>query len=121
MVAPVFILILIGILVYGIYFGTALSVTQIAAEAARASVGGLNNTERTSLAENKAEAMIRSYGFLSADRMTVVAAPQADDADVFDVAVTYDASNLPIYAFDGLLPIPPAVITRRSSIQRGGF
>jgi Flp pilus assembly protein TadG len=121
LVAPIFIVILIGITDYGLYFGTAISVSQVAAEAARASVAGLDDSERSSLAVSKAETIVASHGLLASSHLTVVAKANAGDPDVFDVEVTYDASNLPIYAFDGLLPVPPKVIERTASIQRGGF
>jgi Flp pilus assembly protein TadG len=121
LVAPIFVFTLIGILIYGLYFGTALSVTQVAAEAARASIAGMDDTERTTLATSKATALVASNGLLSPERLTVTAARNAADANVFDVQISYDASNLPIYAFASLVPTPPAVITRTSSIQRGGF
>jgi Flp pilus assembly protein TadG len=41
-IAPVFILMIVGMLAYGIYFGAANSVQQIAADAARTSIAGLN-------------------------------------------------------------------------------
>jgi Flp pilus assembly protein TadG len=120
-VAPIFIITLIGILIYGLYFGTALSVSQVAAEAARASVAGMDAAERASLATSKANAMAASSGLLEAERMTVTATVNASDAKVFDVEVTYDASDLPIYAFSNLVPTPSPMITRTASIQRGGF
>jgi Flp pilus assembly protein TadG len=121
LVAPIFIVVLIGITVYGLYFGTAISVSQVAAEAARASVAGLDDSERSSLAVSKAETIVASHGLLTSSHLTVTAKANAGDPEVFDVEVTYDASNLPIYAFDGLLPVPPKVIARSASIQRGGF
>jgi Flp pilus assembly protein TadG len=120
-VAPIFIMTLVGILIYGLYFGTALSVSQVAAEAARASIAGLDASERATLATSKANAIVASHGLLSAERMTVSAHVNSSNSQVFDVEVSYDASNLPIYAFASLVPTPPTVITRISSVQRGGF
>jgi len=120
-VAPIFILIVVGILVYGIYFGTALSVSQIAAESARASVAGLDNAERQQLALQRADYMVESNGFLSPDRMSIVAAPDPEQAKTFVVQITYDASEMPIFAFSGFIPTPSPTITRTSAIQRGGF
>jgi len=120
-VAPIFIMTLVGILIYGLYFGTALSVSHVAAEAARASVAGMDAAERASLATSKATSIAASGGLLSAERMTVTAHVNASDSKVFDVQVSYDASDLPIYAFADLVPTPPSLITRTSSVQRGGY
>ena len=49
-VVPVFLLIVLGILTYGIYLGSVHSVEQLAADAARASVAGLSDSERTQIA-----------------------------------------------------------------------
>lgn len=46
LVAPVLLLLLFGIIGYGYILGVYHGVQQIAAEAARASVSGLNDTER---------------------------------------------------------------------------
>ena len=51
LVAPVFLAMLLGILVYGLYFGLSHSVEQLAAQAARVSVAGLDDQERETLAE----------------------------------------------------------------------
>ena len=49
-VAPLFLLIVLGLLVYGIYLGSVHSVEQLAADAARASVAGLSDSERIQIA-----------------------------------------------------------------------
>lgn len=121
LVAPLFILILAGIAVYGLYFGAALGVSQVAAEAARASVAGITPQERSTLATQRARSVIDSYAFLDPQRMQIDAAPQPGDAQLFVVRVRYDASNLPIFALSGLLPLPGSTIERTSVVQRGGY
>jgi Flp pilus assembly protein TadG len=49
MLAPLFILLLLGMVAYGIYFGASHSVQQIAADGARTAIAGLNQTERQAL------------------------------------------------------------------------
>src|SRR5689334_21418066 len=49
-VFPLFLLIILAIIGYGSYLGAAHSVAQLAADAARASVAGLSDTERASIA-----------------------------------------------------------------------
>ncbi len=51
LVLPVFLVLMLGILAYGIYFAAAHSTAQLAADAARASVAGLNDVERANLAK----------------------------------------------------------------------
>ena len=119
-VAPLFLVILLGIIVYGLYFGTALSVTQIAAESARASVAGLDDTERSDLARTRANQMIAANPLIDPDQVDIETS--ADDTiRTFIVTISYDASSLPIFGFSGLIPTPPPTIVRTSTIQRGGF
>ena len=120
-VAPLFILILGGILLYGVYFGVALSVSQVAAEAARASIAGLDDTERGQLAHTRADEMVASNPMLDAGRIDVDAASDPGNSQTFVVTINYDASNLPIFAFAGLVPSPSHTIVRTSSVRRGGF
>ena len=49
LLSPLFILLLLGMVAYGIYFGAANSIQQIAADAARTAIAGLNQTERQTL------------------------------------------------------------------------
>lgn len=122
-VAPVMLLILIGTIVYGLYFGTVHAVQQLAADSARASVAGLTDSERTQLASRHALLGAGNFFLLERSRLKVDAAPDSDDGSgsTFVVTLTYDASNLPIYAFGNLVALPPPMISRSASIRRGGF
>ena len=51
LVAPLFILMMLGMLGYGIYFGAAHSIQQLTADAARTAIAGLDEDERRSLAQ----------------------------------------------------------------------
>lgn len=121
LVMPVFLLILIGTLCYGLYFGVAHSVQQLAAEAARATVPGLNPGERTVLAQMSIDAAAPNYAMIDGNKIAVTVGVHAGNPDLFDVAVTYDASNMPIWMFEGLLPLPPKVIQRAAVVRRGGY
>lgn len=120
-VAPVFILLLLAILVFGMFFTVAQSVQQIAAEAARAAVAGLSDDEREALARDRAESEAGHYPLILADRMEVVAGAIAGDPDLFEVVITYDASHLGLDAFSRLFPVPADRIERVSVIRRGGW
>lgn len=121
LVAPILLVSLIGILTYGIYFGVANSVQQLAADAARASVAGLNDQERADIARQHVNVQSPSYVLIDVRRVTVAAEVVNGNPDQFQVAVRYDASGLPIYVFEKLVPMPPRMITRTSVIHRGGY
>lgn len=120
-VAPVFIVIMLGIMIYGMYFTVAQSVQQLAAEAARAAIGGLSDGERQTLAVARANAQVNSYPLLMAEHFSVESGADPSDPDLFEVTITYDASHLGLTAFSGLLPTPADQIVRTSIIRRGGL
>ncbi len=120
-VAPVFILLLLAILIFGMFFTVAQSVQQIAAEAARAAIGGLSDTEREELAVARAMSEVGRYPLLVPENLDVAAAMADHDPDLFEVTVVYDASHLGLAAFSGLFPVPAERIERISVIRRGGW
>ena len=122
LVLPVFLVLMLGILAYGIYFAAAHGTAQLAADAARASVAGLNDVERANLAKANVASNVSSYGvLLDASKLTVVAAPLPGDATEFRVAISYDASNLPIWSLTPFLPLPSSTILQSAVIKRGGY
>jgi|LNFM01.1.fsa_nt_gb Flp pilus assembly protein TadG len=121
LVMPVFLLILVGTLCYGLYFGAAHSVQQLAAEAARATVPGLTPVERALLAQGSVNQALPNYAMIDGAKVAVTVGVHAGNPDLFDVAVTYDASGMPIWMFEGLLPLPPKVIQRAAVVRRGGY
>lgn len=120
-VVPVFLTMLFGIIAYGIYFGAVHSTSQLAADAARASVAGLSDAERTAIATAHVHNNVPAYVLLNPERIEVTAEPLEADARQFRVSVRYDASLLPIWNFTPFLPLPERIIERTATIQRGGY
>lgn len=120
LIAPVFLLILFGVIGYGIYFGAAHSVQQLAADAARSAVAGLSGSERTALANAFLANNGGSYVLIDPELLTIEAAPSASDPDQFLVSVSYDASSLPIWNLYPPLPLPSTTISFSSTIRNGG-
>ena len=121
LVVPVFLMIALGILAYGVYFGAVHSTAQLAADAARASVAGLSDAERTEIASQNVATNSREYPLLDPAKIQVVAAPLQSDATQFRVAVRYDASALPIWGVSSLIPLPSQIIERTATVKRGGY
>ena len=119
-VAPVFILIMFGIVAYGIFFGAANSVQQLAADAARASIAGLGEDERIQLAQRFIDLNTENYPLLQSRKVRVRIAGSAADANQFNVSVEYDATQLPIWNLYVPLPLPEKTITRSATIRVGG-
>lgn len=120
-IAPVFLFLIAGMIAYGIYFGAAHSVQQAAAEAARASVAGLDNDERRELATAAVSITTRGDSLLKADHMKVEVTSNPAEPDLFQVTLSYDASHLPIWDMGPPLPLPSSMIKRTSTIRVGGL
>jgi len=121
MLAPVFILFLLGMIAYGIYFGASHSVQQIAADAARTAIAGQSATERTTIVADFIARNASDYPFIDRAKLTVNAHDSTSDGNQFDVQVSYDARNLPIWNLLPDLPLPSTTIVFRSTIRVGGI
>ncbi len=121
LIFPVFVALLFGIIIYGSYFAVVHSVQQLAAEAARSSIGGLSDSERSTLAQNYVTANASSYPLIAAKHLTVDAAPSPRDANIFVVTVDYDASGMFFNLLPHFVPAPPPNIVRTAVIPRGGY
>jgi Flp pilus assembly protein TadG len=120
LLSPVFLLILFGMIAYGIYFGASHSLQQIAADAARTAIAGLNEDERQSLVDEFVRRNVKGYPFIDPAKLSVEAADSAVDANQFVVSLRYDARDLPIWNLFSGLPLPQPVITKQTTIRVGG-
>ena len=120
-VGPLFLLIIFGMIAYGIYLGAAINVEQLAADAARASLAGLDEEERQELASEFIEVNSAEYMLIDPEYISVSVAGSAIDPNQFKVAVRYDATKLPIWNLYLPLPLPGKVIERSSVIRIGGI
>lgn len=118
--APVFILLLLTFIAYGIYLGAAHAVQQLAADASRAAIAGLNATERQSLATAYIRSSSLDGTFLDLDKLSVKVETDPSDVNQFTVALSYDASGLPIWSLYSFV-MPEHVIHRYSTIRVGGI
>lgn len=121
MLSPLFILFLMGIVAYGIYFSASNSIQQLAADAARTAIAGINSAERQQLASAFISRNAGKYPFVDTARLSVSVRDDAADPNQFVVAVRYDARNLPIWNILGDLPMPNTTISRNSTIRIGGI
>ncbi len=121
LVLPAFLAIIFGIVMFGSYLAVVHGVQQLAAEAARSSVAGLSEGERSSLANNYVTSNVGSYPLITPARLTVNAATSPSDANVFVVTVNYDASGMFFYSLPSFVPSPPTHVVRSAAIPRGGY
>ncbi len=103
-IAPLFFTILVGIIVYSIYFTVWIAVTQIASEAARAGLAGLTTAEQTSIATTRFNTGLASYAPMLSSSKASLTFPSAA-AGTFAVSVSYDFSSFGFSAIT-LVPLP---------------
>jgi Flp pilus assembly protein TadG len=113
---PLLALVLFGILGYGQYFLLAHSAQQLANDAARATVAGLSDTERRTLA---AASVARELASLPEIARYGVTTDVSEAAQLVTVRVRVDASTMPLMHM-AWLPMPPATIDRRAVMRPGG-
>jgi len=118
---PVFLLLLTGMLAYGIYFGAAHSLQQLAADAARTAIAGLDEAERDTLVTTFLDRNADAYMLIDRARLTATIGDKPDDPDFYRVTLRYDASDLPIWNLYLPLPLPSPDISYSSTIRRGGI
>lgn len=121
LVAPVLLLLFAGIAAFGICLGAANNLRQIAAEAARASVAGITDTERASLAQSTVNRSLSTGAMFRPGSVAVQVGPDPNDATVYTVTVTLDAASLGINVFSRLLPMLPNVLRSTVSVRKGGL
>ncbi len=108
---PVLIAMLAGMICYGLYFGAAHSVQQLAADAARHSIAGETLAERQTMVSTYVSTYGPSYFLVRPERLSEISAT-AQAGGRLRVRISYNATWLPIFGFSNLVPLPPATITR---------
>lgn len=119
MVAPLFIVLLLTTIAYGIYLSTAHALQQMAADAARTAVAGVSTGERIALATDFIRTVSLNDPFIKRDSLGIDVKPDPANSDRFSVTLTYDARNLPIWQLYSFA-LPDPTIRRASTIRIGG-
>ena len=119
--APVFLAMFLGMVAFGIHLAAAHSLQQIAADATRTAIAGLDLAERRALATSFVDANASSYPFIDRESLAFSVLENPDNPNQFTVSVLYDARTLPIWNLMKGLPMPPTEIRRVSTIRVGGL
>lgn len=118
---PVFLLMLTGMMAYGIYFGAAHALQQLAADAARTAIAGQNQSERDGLVAAFIENNAAAYMLINPERLDYDIGDNVDDPNQYVVRLSYDATDLPIWNLYPPLPLPSPEIVYGATIRRGGI
>lgn len=114
---PIVILLLVGVISYGMWFATANTLQQVANEAARSVLGSLSVEERQMLVDQSIDNSLLHSGLVKADDVEV---STAVDGRFFTVTLFYDNSQNALFK-QTLVPMPAAGVTRRATIELSGF
>jgi Flp pilus assembly protein TadG len=118
LIAPLMLVLVFAIIVYGSWFWMAQSLQMLASDAARVAIAGLSEDERQGLVHG----YVRSAGSgamgLDPEGIEVSV---ASDAESISVQLRYAASAHPLQAFAVMLPPPPEHIVRTAVVRTGGY
>ncbi|GBU15936.1 MULTISPECIES: TadE/TadG family type IV pilus assembly protein [Methylobacterium] len=120
-VAPVLIALFAGIVVFGLYLGAMSSLRQLAAEAARASVAGVTDAERASLARQRVDTSLAGGSLFRPGSVGVEVGADLGDPTLYVVTLSYDSTALGLGGFARLVPLPPDMMRSRVAVRRGGL
>jgi Flp pilus assembly protein TadG len=129
LVAPLFLLLVFGTMVFSLYFATFVAVIQASSEGARASIGGLTNAERNTLARAQVTALLTSYQpLLNPTRATVTTTPvTAGTTPSYRVSVSYPISDFGFGFFYSFLnsfggrATAPTTVSYSVTVANGGY
>ncbi|GLK46434.1 MULTISPECIES: TadE/TadG family type IV pilus assembly protein [Novosphingobium] len=122
LLAPALLALVFGVIVYSIYFTALIGVRQAAAEGARAAVAGLSLSERVTLAQDRAQAVIDNYGsLLGGKSQPQITAGVGDTSGTFRVEVRYDMSGSPIMKYGAFVPLPDSNVEANVTVTNGGY
>ena len=120
LVMTVLLMLLLGIVSFGLQFGTRILAVQAASEGARAAVAGLSDAERLSLATTAVAATLDRFGGLAAAR-TVSITPSGAPTSEIGVTVTIDLSRFDVARFSRLVPVLSSRPSASVAVRVGGF
>ncbi len=121
MVAPVLLLMVMGMLCFGFYYTYLHELQELASSAARASVAGLSQAERDSLARSYvANAISNSMLLLSSD-LTITTTTSGTPAEFYAVTLAYNMKDTPLPLMAGFVHLNASNISRTSTVQFGYY
>lgn len=120
LIAPVFFMALFSLIGYGIYLGAAHSVQQIAADAARTAVAGMDSTERQQLVQDYLTKTTMNQGLIDKKNLSMQVSNDPLNPNQFTVSIDYDASSLPIFSLYSYA-VPNTHIRRTATMRVGGI
>lgn len=120
-VFPLFVLVTLSMIGYGIYLSAATSIQQVAADAARTAIAGLTLDERQRLANDFVRAALEDRAFINPGKIETSVFEDPLNAGKLTVRLDYDAENLPIWNLFSFAMPQNEIISRTSIVRIGGL
>ncbi|MBH0112870.1 pilus assembly protein [Novosphingobium sp. YJ-S2-02] len=114
---PILITLLLGVITYGGWFMAAHSLQQVANEAARAAVAGLDAGERRQIVDTTVASGVLQTGTLDASLVTV---RTGIEDQYYRVTLVYDISRAAMFE-NSFIPLPGNTIARDATVQLATF
>jgi Flp pilus assembly protein TadG len=121
LVTPPLLLMILGMICFGVYLTFMHELQELSSSAARSSVAGLNEAERNSLAEQFVANAVAKSAILNINDLTVQTATSGTPPTDYSVTVSYSLKDTPIPMLAQLISIPVSNISRTSTIEFGGY
>lgn len=118
LVLPLLSVLLLGVLGYGQYFLLAHSAQQIANDAARATIAGISQAERVTIANAVVTQEVAGLPSGRAGKWAVAVGAPVNG--MVTVRVRMDATDNALLRMS-VLPMPDAVIERSGTVRQGGL
>ena len=121
LLAPALLMLVFAVVLYSFYFAALMGVRHAAIEGARAAVAGLSTAERTTLAQDRAQAVISGYGTLLAAGGGPVVTAGPDATGTFRVRVSYNMSGSPMMRYAAFVPMPSPTVSASVVVTNGSY
>lgn len=115
LIAPLLLLLVFGFIGFCVELSSASGLQQLAAEAARASIGGLTDAERTQIVQAFVTAHAGTYPFLDAQKLTVATSALVSPT-AFQVSLSYDLTSGIVGMVSSLVPMLPTQVHRSAIV-----
>ena len=120
-VGPLLIYLMLNIFVGAIYFGAFHKLHHIAAQAARASIAGADESERLSLVRQSLDRSLEDGTLLPAAAISVTVASLSADRRYYRVSLSFDTQALGLRRFPGIATVMPATLISSYDVRSGGL
>ena len=110
----------ISLVCYGAVGATYVGTEELAAQAARASVAGLSDTERQQIVASYVSLNAANYSFIDPAKLSVSTTPVSGYPNAYQVTLNYDMSGSFAFSLANLIPLPSPNVQISTVVLNGG-